>query len=313
MGLVNVDVDLLRTLVVVAELKTFTAAGERLHRTQSAISLQIKRLEQVVGERLVDRGSGKDVRLTKAGALIRSYALEILRLNDALVREVKGNDAPEVLRIGMPDDYAEVLLPKVIRELDRRNQNLELQIITDLSTRLGRRVEQGELDLAFLTRHEGIDGFKLLDEHLSWVSVEGASIMGSSPLPLALFPEGCGMRRNAIAALEAAGKAWQIAYCSQSFSTLKTAILERRAIGVLPTRAIPSNMIAVGDEWALPSLRSSELLVSVDPRATPAVLRLASYMLQAFEVELPRDALHGVPRQDHREKRGTAQTMLISS
>lgn len=309
MGLVNVDVDLLRTLLVVAELKTFTAAGERLHRTQSAISLQIKRLEQLVGERLVDRGSGKDVRLTKAGELIRSYALEILRLNDALVREVKGNDAPEVLRIGMPDDYAEVLLPKVIRELDRRNQNLELQIITDLSTRLGQRVEQGELDLAFLTRHDGIDGFKLLDEHLSWVSVEGASILESTPLPLALFPEGCGMRRNAIAALEAAGKAWQIAYCSQSFSTLKTAILERRAIGVLPTRAIPSSMIAVGDEWALPALRSSELLVSVDPRATPAVLRLASYVLQAFEVELPIDALRREPRQDPGEARGTAQKM----
>lgn len=286
MGLVNVDVDLLRTLIVVAELRNFTSAGENLHRTQSAISLQIKRLEQIVGERIFDRGSGKDIRLTKTGELVRSYAAEILRLNDALVQEIQSGSQATVMRIGMPDDYAEVLLPKVIAELARRSEKIEMQIVTDLSTRLGSLVGTGHLDMAFMTRDSGITGLSLLEERLSWVSAPEGHLAQETPIPLALFPEGCGVRRNALDALNAAGKRWHIAYCSTNFSTLKTAILAQQAIGVLPARAIPDTMIPLGTAEGLPELRNSELLVQISSQATPAVLRLASHLLRAFEIEL---------------------------
>ncbi|WP_106754989.1 LysR substrate-binding domain-containing protein [Pannonibacter carbonis] len=295
MGLVNVDVDLLRTLLVVADLRNFTSAGEKLHRTQSAISLQIKRLEQIVGERIFDRGSGKDIRLTKTGELVRSYAAEILRLNDALVQEIQSGSQPTVMRIGMPDDYADVLLPKVIAELARRNEKIEMQIITDLSTRLGSLVDTGHLDLAFMTRDAGIAGLSLLEERLSWVCAPQARLAADNPLPLALFPEGCGVRRNALDALDAVGKRWHIAYCSANFSTLKTAILAEQAIGVLPTRAIPDTMIPLGPDDGLPELRNSELLVQVSSQATPTVLRLASHLLRAFEVELTTGEIAHVP------------------
>lgn len=291
MSLVNVDVDLLRTLVVVADLKNFTAAGAALYRTQSAVSLQIKRLETLVGEKIFDRGSGKEIRLTKTGEIIRVYALEILKLNDALVQEIQSGTQAATLRIGMPDDYAEVLLSKVIKELALRNEVIEMQIVTELSTRLGSMIDGGQLDLAFMTRHEGVTGFKLLDEDLSWVSAVDASVVDETPLPLALFPEGCGVRRNALAALDAAGKRWHIAYCSSNFSSLKAAILEQQAVGVLPARAIPCGLVKVGKDRGLPELESSELVARVNPQASPVVIRLASHVLRAFEVDLAPERL----------------------
>ncbi|MCA1298742.1 LysR substrate-binding domain-containing protein [Stappia indica] len=284
MGLINVDVDLLRTLVVVSEMKNFTAAGEKLHRTQSAISLQIKRLEGIVGETIFDRGSGKEIRLTKYGEMIKSYANEILRLNDALIQEIQTSSAVTALRIGMPDDYAQLLLPRVINEFSKRNEMTEMQIVTDLSTTLSKMIDQGDLDIAFVTRHEGIDGMKLLDERLSWVTVPDSRVALDTPLPLALFPEGCGVRRNAIEALNAIGKRWHIAYCSNNFSSLKTAILERQAIGVLPDRAVPQDLIRIGPEYGLPNLHSSELLVKVNQQASASIVRLATFLSHAFQV-----------------------------
>lgn len=286
MALVNVDVDLLRTLLVVAEVRSFTAAGEALCRTQSAISLQIKRLEQVVGEKILDRGSGKSIELTKTGEIVQAYAQQILKLNDALVAEVKTSSAVRKLRIGLPDDYAELLLPKIICEMSKQNEMIEMQIISDLSTRLGDLVDNQQLDVAFMTRDEGVTGFGLLNEKLSWVSAKDARVVNETPLPLALFPEGCGVRRNALAALDAVGRRWRIAYCSPSFSTLRTAILEKQAIGVLPARAIPMSMIELGPDEGLPELKSSELLVRVAPQASAELIRITSQLLRAFEVDL---------------------------
>lgn len=291
MGLVNVDIDLLRTLIVVADLKNFTAAGEKLHRTQSAISLQIKRLEQAVGEKIFERGSGKEVHLTKTGELVLSYATEILLLNDRLIQKIQSNSQVTVLRIGMPDDYAELLLPKIIAELARHNKAIEMQIVSELSMRLGTMIDHGQLDIAFMTRHDGIGGFKLLDEGLSWVSVSDAHVANDTPLPLALFPEGCGVRHNALEALDAIGRRWHIAYCSSHFSALKAAILQRQAVGVLPTRAIPPDMVEIDQKHDLPKLKNSELVVRMNPQASTAVVRLATHLLRAFEVDLAPEHL----------------------
>ncbi len=293
MGLVNVDVDLLRTLLVVSEVRNFTAAGERLMRSQSAISLQVKRLEEIVGQQLFERGKGKEITLTRSGEVIRSYAVEILKLNDALVREVRTGQEVRVLRIGTPDDYAQLILPKVLAEFSRENCNTELQIVTDLSPKLSDMVEAGDLDLVFVTRNTEIDGINLLNEKLSWVAAPQAEVVREDPLPLALFPEGCGVRDIAIRALEQAGRRWRIAYCSNQFSPLKTAITEHRAVGVLPSRAVPGDLMRVGEEYGLPELKNSELVMKMNEQAPESTVRLATRLVHAFQATAPIGRFQG--------------------
>ncbi|MHB1199485.1 MAG: LysR substrate-binding domain-containing protein [Polaromonas sp.] len=280
MGLVNVDIDLLRTLIAVAEAKSFTQAGERLFRTQSAISLQIKRLEELIGQRLFERG--KDIRLTSSGEVVRSYAMEILKLNDGMLREVSHHSANVVLRIGTPDDYAQLILPGIIHEFASSNEKIEFQIVSDLSVNLARLVDSGEIDVALLTWARGITGINVVEEQLSWVVAEGSAALALDQLPLALFPEGCRIRDLAIAALDGAGKRWRIAYSANQFAPLRTAIASGAAIGVLPTRAVPKGLVRVGAEYGLPDLQTVELVIKIAPQASETVQRFAAAIASTF-------------------------------
>lgn len=280
MGLVNVDIDLLRTLIAIGETGSFTAAGERLLRTQSAISLQVKRLEQLTGQPLFERG--KEIRLTRAGEMVRSYAAEILKLNDAMLRDVSVEGENQVLRIGTPDDYAQLFLPSIIREFSRSNRNIEFQIRSDLSTNLSSLVDAGEIDVAFVTWTRGISGINLIEEPLSWVSVSQASTHSEDPLPLAVFPDGCRLRDMAMAALDATGRKWRVAYSSNQFAPLRAAIVAGAAIGILPSRAVPRDLIRVGSEYGLPELPPAELVIKLRAQAPEAAHRLAAAIAQAL-------------------------------
>jgi len=280
MGLVNVDIDLLRTLIAVAEAKSFTQAGERLFRTQSAISLQIKRLEEMIGQRLFERG--KEIRLTSSGKVVRSYAMEILKLNDGMLREVSHHSADVVLRIGTPDDYAQLILPGMIQEFASSNEKIEFQIVSDLSVNLARLVDLGEIDVAFLTWARGITGIHVIEERLSWVVAEGNAALALDPLPLALFPEGCRIRDLAIAALDGVGKRWRIAYSANQFAPLRETVASGAAVGVLPTRAVPKDLVRVGAKQGLPDLQSVELVIKIAPQASEIVQRFAATIASTF-------------------------------
>lgn len=280
MALVNVDVDLLRTLVAISETRSFTRAGERLLRTQSAISLQVKRLEQMVGQNLLERG--KDVKLTPAGEMVRAYALEILKLNDALVREVAGAEDSVAVSIGTPDDYAQLILPGIIREFSRSNSDVEFRIVSDLSTRLSNLVDAGELDLAFITRAADIDGIDIVREPLTWIGNGTGAAARQNPIPLALFPKGCRIRDLAVQSLESVGRRWRIAYSSNQFAPLRTAIAAGDAIGVIPVRAVPADFTALGADHGLPPLPYAEIVIKVGAQAPDIAHRLAATIAQAF-------------------------------
>jgi DNA-binding transcriptional LysR family regulator len=280
--LVNIDIDLLRTLLVVAKTGSFTGAGERLLRTQSAISLQIKRLEDLVGRTLVERGKGRELRLTIDGERVRGYAQQILDLNDALVRETASWEKTVSIRLGAPDDYANLLLPNVIKAFAARNRGLEFQIVSDLSVELGKMVESGVLDIAFVTRSPGGAGVTALNEPLDWVASPGLALRADEPVPLAMFPQGCSVRESAIQALDAASLRWRIAYSSSQFEPLRAAIAGGEAIGVLPRRAVGSDLCAIGREQGLPRLGCVEIVVTVSDVAPEIVHDLAGEIVAAF-------------------------------
>lgn len=281
MSLVNVDIDLLRTLIVVVERQSFTAAGEQLLRTQSAISLQMKRLEETLGKKVLERGSGQGMALTAYGRLVHQYAREILELNDAMIREITHHKEPKILRLGVPDDYAELILPDIVARLSRMEDHLEIQIVADLSTTLDAMVDQGELDMAIMTQDKDLDGLGLCEERLTWVGRDRDVIRRNDPLNLALFPDGCGVRSNALRALKKSKLKWHIGFCSKSFSILKATMLTQGAIGVLPRRAVPRDLVALGHDDGLPALDDSRLIMRFN--------QSSSYDLNRFFSKIARN------------------------
>ena len=280
MGLVNVDIDLLRTLIMVSDIGNFTKAGERLLRTQSAISLQIKRLEEFIGERLVDREN--NMQLTAAGEMVRSYAIDILNLNDQLVSALETVSNNRIVKIGTPDDYAQLFIPSIIREYSKTNGNIEFQVISDLSVNLAQMVQDGEIDLALITRTGDMKGINLTTEPLSWVAKYGYE-PDNGPIPLALFPEGCEIRRLAISSLNKAGLKWSIICSSKQFSPISAMISTGNAIGVLPTRAVPRDLIRIGNEFGLPHLPNADLLLKLAPQADLITQNIGKSIVHGFE------------------------------
>jgi len=281
MSLINIDIDLLRTLIVIVERQSFTAAGEQLLRSQSAISLQMKRLEDVLGKKVLDRGSGQGMALTSYGQLVYQYAREILELNDAMIREIAHQKEPKVLRLGVPDDYAELILPGIVERLSRVEDHLEIQIVADLSTTLDVMIDNGELDMAIMTQDKELDGLGLCEERLTWVGRNREVIKRGDPLTLALFPDGCGVRSNALKALRKSNLEWHIGFSSKSFSILKATMLTQGAIGVLPRRAVPRDLVPLGRDEGLPALDDSRLIMRFN--------QSSSYDLNRFFSKIARN------------------------
>ncbi len=288
MGLINIDIDLLRTFIAINETGSFTQAGERLFRTQSAISLQMKRLEQLVGQPVCERG--KEIKLTPAGEVIRHYATQILRLNDSLLRDIAQPEAPSVIRVGTPDDYAQFILPSLVSSFSRTNHNVELQVVSDLSKNLVLMADKEELDIALVTwapdilgANDVTKGFRWTEE-LSWVTAPEASASLREPVPLAVSPQGCHIRELGIGALNAAGRRWRVAVTSNQFGPLRAAILAGEAVGILPTRAIPPDLSRVGDESSLPPLPRAELAVKLSQHASIHAHRLVEFVAETLGV-----------------------------
>ena len=202
------------------------------------------------------------------------------------VRETASSQTLASIRLGAPDDYASLLLPNVIRDFAVRNSGVEFQIVSDLSTELAKMVDCRNLDIAFVTRSEDGSGVTAVHEPLEWVASPGMFRDKDEPVPLALFPQGCSVREAATQALDRAGVRWRIAYSSNQFEPLRAAIVGGEAIGVLPRRAVSSDLTMIGREQGLPDIGSVEIVVKVSDGAPGIVQDLADEIVKAFQ---PKD------------------------
>src|ERR1700692_880121 len=207
------DLELLRSFVSVVDSGGFTRAGERVHRTQSTVSQQIKRLEEDVGQPLINR-TGKDVTPTEAGERLLSYARRLLSLaeeaRDVLARP--GNEG--AVRLGIPEDFAAYRLAKLLATFSRARPGLRLDVRADQSIYLRRDLERGELDLALLKRDAGEkSGIAVWPERVHWVTSRPHPIDSKTrSVPLIGLPAGCLYRGRAIHPLESADRARHMAY-----------------------------------------------------------------------------------------------------
>jgi DNA-binding transcriptional LysR family regulator len=186
------------------------------------------------------------------------------------------------IRIGTPDDYAQLVLPNIIRDFARANRHIEFQIVSDLSIKLSKMIDANELDIVFITKRGDISGLEHFMEPLTWVGAHGSQAALRDPLSLALSPAGCQIREVALQALGARGRRWKVSYSSNQFGTMRAAIAAGEAISVLPSRAVPRDLVRIGSEFGLPDLPSVELVIKVGPQANPTVLRLAASMSAAM-------------------------------
>jgi DNA-binding transcriptional LysR family regulator len=275
------DLELLRSFVSVVDARGFTRAGERVHRTQSTVSQQIKRLEDDVGQPLLNR-SGKDVTPTEAGERLLSYARRLLSLAEE-ARDVMARPGSEgAVRLGIPEDFAAYRLTELLAAFSRSHPGLRLDVRADQSVYLRRDLERGELDLALLKRGANEKGgIACWPERVHWVTSKSHPIDPKmSPVPLIGFPAGCLYRTGAIHAIESAGRAWHMAYTSSSLSGIQAAVTAGLGLSILSEMAIQSDHRVLTAKDGFAPIDKTEVALVASPNASPATLRLADYLAE---------------------------------
>lgn len=282
------DLDLLRSFVAIVELGGFTRAAERLGRTQSTISLQIKRLEETLGKRLLDRDS-RQIALTSDGERLLGYARRILQLTEEAREAVAEPEVEGLVRLGTPEDFATHRLPRVLADFARSHPRVALEVHCQLTVLLNEGFERGDYDLVLVKRDpEGpSSGERVWREPLVWTGGAGFDygVRGrSGPLPLVLSPQPCVYRKRALSALDTHGRPWRIAYTSTSLAGTLAVVEAGLGVTVLPKDMVASSLRVLDGESGLPDLADTEIALLRAPGLTPAAQRLADHIVQALEV-----------------------------
>lgn len=275
------DLELLRSFVSVVEAGGFTRAGARVHRTQSTVSQQIKRLEEDVGQLLLHR-DGKDVRPTEAGERLLSYARRLLSLAEEARDVLRQPDSEGAIRLGIPEDFAAYRLTRLLGAFSRSHPGLRLDVRADQSKHLARDLERGELDLALYKREAGAkDAIAVWPERVHWVTSKSHPVdINVSSVPLIGFPLGCIYRAGAIHALESAGRAWHTAYTSSNLAGIQAAVAAGMGLSILSEMSIQSEHRVLTAKEGFAPINKTELALMASPDASPATLRLADRLAE---------------------------------
>ncbi|MGS1008103.1 LysR family transcriptional regulator [Achromobacter anxifer] len=282
------DLDLLHSFVSVVDAGGFTAAGERVHRSQSTVSQQIRKLEESLDCALFVR-EGRQVSLTEDGERLLGYARRMLALSTEVREAVSGRKRVDVIRLGIPDDFAADTLTILVSEFARSRPGVRLSVRCDLTSALTRALERGDLDVALLKREPGAGAsLAAWPEQLHWIGVPGLDIAATEPVPLVAFPQGCIYRNRAIHALEAASRHWRIAYESPNLMGLQAALTGGLGVALLERRCLlPEHRII---DTGLPAVPSTELALCLADTVREPARQLAMAIREFCEKEATRPA-----------------------
>lgn len=256
MRITNLPTDLLRTFVTVVEAGGFTSAANILGRTQPAITLQIQRLEQIVGHKLIVRVR-REVSLTEQGESLATFAKQILRLNDLAAAHFDPPKKGEVIRVGLPLDYAVNLLQSKLTEIIKQNPNIQIELRCDLSKNLIELLQKNEIDIA-VALFEGNDQqflFQHWSENPTWVGASDALLSVAEEIPLVVHPHGCVYRDRMTSALKLKGLSWRIAFSSPGISALQKAICDGLGFSCLTEPTLQEGIRSLSTADGLPALK----------------------------------------------------------
>lgn len=268
----HLDIDLLRTFAVIAETHTLSRAATRVGRTQAAISMQVKRLEQIASQPLLSR-TGRGVVLTTHGERLLAHAQKILRYHDEAVADLSGKGLSGTIRFGCPDDYAAVFLPHLLRGFARRHPQVLLEVYCGSTPRLFDRLKNHALDLALTSFPEDEKREAIIRrEPLVWVGYPGSDAASLNPLRVALGDRDALDHQAARKSLEKVKRPYRIAFASGSLAGLTAVVRSGQAIAVLTQTAVPVDLQILPPSSGLPPLPSVGIALTLDSGQPPAVV-----------------------------------------
>ncbi|MFT5692320.1 MAG: DNA-binding transcriptional LysR family regulator [Oceanicoccus sp.] len=240
---------------MVAETGGFTQTAERLGRTQPAISQQIKKLEELIGQPLFRR-EGQRAELTSAGRDLLIYARQILTLNDQVVGHFDNPGVSGRLRFGIPSEFAVSLLPKIVSRFASAYPNVLLEVFSDLSRNLVAEGQQNKYDLilALQDRPTPTNPEHIKTDELVWVTSARSLPLSEEKIPLIAAPDGCIYRQRALRKLGQNKKSWRIVYTNPDLTGIKAAIEEGMGVTVLARSTVPENLSIIESSLHLPKL-----------------------------------------------------------
>jgi DNA-binding transcriptional LysR family regulator len=255
----NLPMDLLRAFVSVAQLNSFTKAGELLGRSQPAVSLQMQRLEELVDETLLVR-NGKNLELSEAGENLYNYANQILTLNDLAISQLSKSTITGKIRLGIPSEFATVLLPKIVSRFAKAYPNVTLEVNCELSKTLLSKEGKASHDLILALEDNPFKtGLKtgsslVKTDELVWVASADHNVQKEELVPLIAAAEGCIYRQRAIKLLDKARQPWQIVYTIPDLTGIQYAIQEGLGVTVLAKSTVPKNLKILSPSGRFPAL-----------------------------------------------------------
>jgi DNA-binding transcriptional LysR family regulator len=258
------DLDQLRTFVAIAEYGSFTRAAEVVYKTQSAVSMQMRRLEERIGRPIFAR-DGRMSRLTEDGEKLLHYARRLVQLNDETLAAFDETEVQGCVRLGTPDDYADRFLPEILARFSRSNPKAEVSVVCAPTSNLIDLVSANELDVAIITHVEKPDRPQrdevIRREPLLWVVSARHAVENEEILPLALGRATCNWRRAALSALTSVRRQHRLLYSSWNSTAVGAAVLAGLAVSVLPESALRPGMRVLSEADGFPKLPECEIAV----------------------------------------------------
>jgi DNA-binding transcriptional LysR family regulator len=285
----NLDTALLRTLTTVVELGSFMRAGERLGRSQPALSLQMKKLEETLGLSLFKK-DGRKFALTEAGDTLLTYARRLLELNDEAVSAVHTMKVSGSIRLGIPEDLAEGWLTQVLARFSRAHPSVLIEVKADRNAVLTDLLARQRLDLALMFgESENSHALRVGRVPIVWVGAK-QSIEASESIPLIVFEPPCRFRQAAIEALDRAGLGWRLTFSSPSLSSQWAAVEAGLGISIRTPIGLPKTVCILRTESHLPNLDTIDLLLyRANDQPDSHVQRLEDILIETIRERLESD------------------------
>lgn len=256
----ELQTDWLKCFVAAVDAGSLSSAAPQIHRSQSAVSMQIKKLESAVGSPLLVRGP-RQLQLTHEGQVLLGYARRLLDLHAEAQAALQGEAVSGLVRLGVPDDYASRYLTPVLKRFAPRHGGVEIQLDCEQSTALIPRVVSGELDLALVSRDHARRGTLLFHEPMVWVGSPQFEVWGRNPLPIAVYEESSLGRRSAIQSLALQGRPYKVVYNSSSLAGQIAAVESGLAVAALTQCSAPPQLQVLGLEHGLGPLEPMQVAV----------------------------------------------------
>ncbi len=256
----DLQIDWLKCFVAVVDAGSLSAAAPQVHRSQSAISMQLKKLEAALGCQLLLRGP-RQHQLTPQGQLLLGYARRMLDVHGQAQAAFHGEELTGRIRLGVPDDYAARYLTPVLRRFAPHHGAVEIELICEQSTALIPRVERGDLDLALVSRDHPRHGTLLFHEPMVWVGADSFQLWRRDPLPIAVYEDASLARRSAIHSLALQGRRYKVVYNSSSLAGQIAAVESGLAVAVLTQCSAPAHLRILGRDEGLGPLEPMEVAV----------------------------------------------------